>query len=125
VLAQHNFIDICACRGSCLFGGGNAGLPTSTWAQRRVESLRQIAGRSTVASAYQTLHGMGHVLISLQSSRAQKLFKTRFQPQKVVANEANRNFTEEPVVVYGSTDGRAAKWTRLLSHMLNATAFSI
>jgi NADH-quinone oxidoreductase subunit G len=123
--SRYDFIDICACPGSCAFGGGQARLPTSAWAQRRIESLRQVASRSAVASAYETLDGMGHVLISLQSSRARKFFKTRFQPQKVITGAAKRNFIEAPVVVYESADGRAAKYARVISQMLKAAAFSM
>jgi sulfite reductase alpha subunit-like flavoprotein/iron only hydrogenase large subunit-like protein len=122
---EYDIIDINACPGGCAFGGGQPKLRTRAWASRRVASLREIAQRSQIASAYHTLDRVGRVLTALQSSRAKEFFRTHFEPQESAVFVSRRRVADCPVVVYGSIDSRAMLYARILSQAIKGPSWSM
>jgi sulfite reductase (NADPH) flavoprotein alpha-component len=128
-LADVHLIEILACPGGCLFGGGQIRVPSRRSISRRVQSLREVAGQSEYSSAIETVPLIEKALGAAYTPEVEKEFATAFEPQESVTrsdcSSGKRSESGMIIVAYGSTNGRATRYARLVSTFVHSPSRSM
>jgi sulfite reductase alpha subunit-like flavoprotein/iron only hydrogenase large subunit-like protein len=114
---ECNLVEINVCRGGCVFGGGRPKFPSREIVENRVKSLLSI-----VASSSQHFSAFS---VSATFPKSLESFRTSFEPRPVCIEAVSQKIAALPLVVDGSTSGKAAHHARLIARYLHTSAFSM
>lgn len=123
-----DFIEVVACPMGCISGGGQPKLSSRKQAKKRMDTIYKIEKSLTLQSSFQNeslIKLMGTFNETKNGNRPSlQVFKTHFEPQES-AYQARRHLFDVPVIAYGSTMGRATRYSRLVAGFMNAPSSSL
>jgi sulfite reductase alpha subunit-like flavoprotein/iron only hydrogenase large subunit-like protein len=108
---KYDFVEVMACPGGCVFGGGQPKLGRAA-AARRADAIRDICQKA--------IH---RVPLAVEAVRAVPLdqIKTAFEPQPVASPKRHRL----PVVAFGSGRGRSLRYARLIAGFMDCASVAM
>lgn len=120
---NYDFIEILACPGGCPYGGGQPKMKSRSFAKKRSESLNNMAKAMKHPSAFSALPAIKKMIGSagiIEKVRAG--FTTHYEPQESATLQSKRRSSALPIIGYGSTNGRATRYARLVAGFVHTSS---
>ena len=125
---KYQMVELMACPGGCAFGGGQPKLPSRSMAMKRIDSLNTIAKacpEQTAVKIMSTFDILSNKLSKDQLLKLRKQFRTHFERQEYAQSAHKRRIASLPIVAYGSTNGRATRYARLVASFVHTSSQSM
>ena len=122
---KYQLVEIMACPGGCAFGGGQPKLSSRRLASARIEALKGMAKGQPEKSAvriFSTFDILSDKLTKESAAELRKHFVTHFERQEYVQTGYQRRTASLPIVAYGSTNGKATRYARLVSSFVHTNS---
>lgn len=117
-----DFIEVTACPGGCIYGGGQIKMKSRKLASKRYDSIIEIDIKLNHSSPYENTGIQGDVDILYAEG---ELIKTHYEPQESATLAMKKRSRFLPIVAYGSTTGKSTQYARLIASFVNTSSFSM
>lgn len=125
---QFQFIEVMACPGGCIIGGGQPKLQNRELAFVRAKSLYKIDQDKQRKVSHDNLEVMQLYKLFLgepYSHKPHMLLHTHYEPQETATLAYMKRMQTQPIVAFGSATGTATRLARLIAGFIKTTSCAI